>query len=74
MKTWLTLSIAAAIAAAASMATAKAPAPEQSDGKPYYYWLHPKLGHVKVDRETNAMLVGKRKASESDQRTRSGPR
>lgn len=22
-----------------------------------YYWLHPKLGHVKVDRQTNAMVV-----------------
>jgi hypothetical protein len=26
-----------------------------SDG--YYWWLHPKLGMVKVDRATNAMLV-----------------
>lgn len=22
-----------------------------------YYWLHPKLGHVKVDRRTHAMVV-----------------
>ena len=26
--------------------------------KSYYWWLHPKLGMVKVDRATNAMLTG----------------
>lgn len=29
--------------------------PEVSGG--YYYWLHPKLGHVKVDRATNAIVT-----------------
>lgn len=27
--------------------------------KPYYYWLHPKLGMVKVDRATNAMVTAR---------------
>ena len=30
----------------------------------YYYWLHPKLGMVKVDRQTNAMLTGARASSQ----------
>lgn len=74
MKTWLILSFAAAVAAAASSAPAKAAPVEQSDGKSFYYWLHPKLGHVKVDRKTNAMLTGKRTASHPDQHRRAGTR
>lgn len=30
-----------------------------------YNWLHPKLGIVKIDRATNAMVVGKRQKSSS---------
>lgn len=36
---------------------ASAPAASQ---KTFYYWLHPKLGMVKVDRASNAMLTGTR--------------
>lgn len=39
-----------------------------ASGKSYYYWLHPKLGMVKVDKKTNAMLAGKR----AQQGTRTG--
>lgn len=63
MKTWWTLPIAAVLAAAAPMVYANTTSQEQGNVKPYYYWLHPKLGMVKVDRKTHFMLVGKRAAS-----------
>lgn len=34
------------------------PAPQAE--KTYHYWLHPKLGMVKVDKKTHFMLVGRR--------------
>lgn len=50
-----------AAAAAAAPVTAPAPAAQESSGT--YYWLHPKLGHVKVDRATNFMVTAKRPAA-----------
>lgn len=46
---------------AAPAAPATQPAAAAAAGhKTFYYWLHPKLGMVKVDRATNAMLTGSR--------------
>ena len=41
---------------------AATPTPASSDGanKTFYYWLHPKLGMVKVDKATHAMVTSKR--------------
>ena len=50
----------AILAAPASFAQAQPASSSTATGKSYYYWLHPKLGMVKVDRKTNAMLVGRR--------------
>ena len=69
MKTWSTLSIAVGMSVAASFAAGQTSAPKPPEGKPYYYWLHPKLGHVKVDRATNAMLVGKRASADAKRPT-----
>lgn len=54
----------AALAAGEGAAPPAAP-PAQASGAAasrtsFYYWLHPKLGMVKVDRVTNAMLTGSR--------------
>lgn len=35
--------------------------------KHYYYWLHPKLGMVKVDRATNAMVTARTARDQSPQ-------
>lgn len=53
----LVFSGAALLAGAASAATDNPAAKPMEGGKSYYWWLHPKLGMVKVDRATNAMLV-----------------
>lgn len=37
----------------ASFSASAAPGSESPN---FYYWLHPKLGHVKVDKTTNAMI------------------
>jgi hypothetical protein len=50
--------LVAAAAALAPLAQAGGAAPVAP--KPYYYWLHPKLGMVKVDRATNAILIAPR--------------
>lgn len=47
------------VAGAASASVGSAPAEPGKSGT--YWWLHPKLGMVKVDRATNAIVVGKRK-------------
>lgn len=49
---------AALFAGAASATTDTRTEPASKSGS--YYWLHPKLGMVKVDRVTNAMVVTKR--------------
>lgn len=54
----LTLLAGAFFVGAASAATDVQVTPPAKSGT--YYWLHPKLGMVKVDRATNAMIVGKR--------------
>lgn len=67
MRNSSTALFAAILLASASLASAQtaAPAPTRS----YYYWLHPKLGLVKVDRATNAMIV--RSDSRKDGQVRS---
>lgn len=59
--------LAAILLASASLASAQSAAPAAQRG--YYYWLHPKLGMVKVDRATNAIIV--RSDSRKDERMRS---
>lgn len=60
-----------AAGATAAPAIASAPVAQESSGT--YYWLHPKLGHVKVDRNTNFMVTAKRPATKhAEQRTRLG--
>jgi hypothetical protein len=57
MRTTVIALLATAILAAPG-AFAQAQSATSSNG--YYYWLHPKLGMVKVDKKTSAMLVGRR--------------
>lgn len=45
-----------ALLSAAMAAPAAAAQEESPKGGEAYYWLHPKLGLVKVDRATNAMV------------------
>lgn len=60
-------------AAAATAAPAAPPAPAAQGSSGTYYWLHPKLGHVKVDRATNFMVTAKRPATKpAPQRTQDG--
>ena len=54
--TLLALAILAGPAFAQSQPAPQAPA----EAKTYHYWLHPKLGMVKVDKKTHFMLVGRR--------------
>jgi hypothetical protein len=54
--------------AAAATSTAPAPGPASSSTRTYSYWLHPKLGMVKVDRSTHAMVVAKRQEPDAAQR------
>lgn len=57
-----TLYAAAAVAAPSSVSEPTAQAPSGT-----YYWLHPKLGHVKVDRATGFMVTAKRPATKAPQ-------
>ena len=59
MKNLTSAILGAAIFAGASLSAYAAPA--SGDGAPgtYYWWNHPKLGMVKVDRATNAMVHSK---------------
>lgn len=51
--------------ALAGAAAAAAPANQPSGSSAsWYWWLHPKLGMVKVDRATNAMIVSGRQQRE----------
>ncbi|MBL0391220.1 hypothetical protein JJ685_08725 [Ramlibacter monticola] len=53
--TLLALAFLGGPAFAQSQPASQAPA----EAKTYHYWLHPKLGMVKVDKKTHAMLVGR---------------
>ena len=61
----LAVALAAGAASAATDTGATKPAEAR---KTYYWWLHPKLGMVKVDRATNAMVVSRRDTSRADAR------
>lgn len=50
----LTFAMAIAFASAAA---ASQPLQGSKSGQDWYWWLHPKLGMVKVDRATNAMVI-----------------
>ena len=50
---------AASPQAPAAPAPASAPAPAASE-KSYHYWLHPKLGMVKIDKNTHFIVEGRR--------------
>ena len=52
--------VAATVIATAASAQTSPSAAAPAAQKPYYYWLHPKLGMVKVDRATNAMITSAR--------------
>jgi uncharacterized protein YceK len=57
MKNLLLLFAAVALAGCAAVS---APATQGSSGTStgsWYWWLHPKLGMVKVDRASNAMII-----------------
>lgn len=56
----MTLLGAALFAGAASASAVTDTRAEPASKSGTYYWLHPKLGMVKVDRATNAMVVTKR--------------
>lgn len=56
--------LAAALTAGPVLAAGSADAAPAGKGGTYW-WLHPKLGMVKVDKATHAMLTGKRANSES---------
>ena len=58
MKTFI-LSILASLLAAGCAPTANVTPQEASAKQSYYYWLHPKLGMVKVDPATNAMVTAR---------------
>jgi hypothetical protein len=58
--TTIALTALAILTGPAAFAQTQPAAPVPAGGSSYYYWLHPKLGMVKVDKQTNAMLVGRR--------------
>lgn len=58
--TMIALLATAVLAAPVAYAQGQPAAPGGDGGKSYYYWLHPKLGMVKVDKKTSFMLVGRR--------------
>lgn len=64
MNRLLVLAITGALAQTAFALDSQAPvnAGAERASSSYYYWLHPKLGHVKVDRATNAIITGRKVA------------
>lgn len=59
MKTFI-LAISASLLAAGCASTANMTPQDASAKSSYYYWEHPKLGMVKVDRATNAIVTSRR--------------
>jgi len=59
--------VTAHAAAATSTAAAPGPASGTSSTRTYSYWLHPKLGMVKVDRSTHAMVLAQRQERDAAQ-------
>lgn len=59
MKT-LIFAILASLLAAGCASTANVTPQDVSVKSSYYYWEHPKLGMVKVDRVTNAMVTSRK--------------
>lgn len=59
-----TVAIVAALLAGAALPAIAAEAAVGQKASDTYYWLHPKLGFVKVDRATGAIVRSQRKAVE----------
>lgn len=53
------LAILTSLLATGCASTANVTPKDVSAKQSYYYWLHPKLGMVKVDRATNAMVTAR---------------
>lgn len=60
MRTAMFLAVASLTCAAAWAADPVAPAPPGEAA--YHYWMHPKLGLVKVDRRTHGLVTAQRSA------------
>ena len=60
MKKLFSILLGAAIFAGASFTAYAAPRSGDSAPDAYYWWNHPRLGMVKVDRATNTMIHSKR--------------
>ena len=71
MKNIFATILATALFAGVSMAASAAPSGQEA-ASGTYWWLHPRLGMVKVDRATNTMVHSKRTAQLSRQTTESG--
>lgn len=71
MKKLTSALLGAAIFAGASFAAYAAPSGGEAPSATYW-WLHPKLGMVKVDRATNAMVHSKRTTEASKQISETG--
>ena len=63
MNKLLSFFLVSALAATAGCAATGSSA-ERTTARGTYYWLHPKLGMVKVDGATNAMVTGQRRAAD----------
>lgn len=62
---------AAVVGSSFSLSAVAAAQNSTPEAKDYYYWLHPKLGMVKVDRQTHAMVTsGKRAHTGADRPAR----
>ena len=60
MKKLFSAILGAAIFAGASFTAYAAPGSGEGTPESYYWWNHPRLGMVKVDRATNKMVQSKR--------------
>ena len=58
MKTLIS-AVLTSLLAAGCASTANVTPKDVSAKSSYYYWLHPKLGMVKVDRDTHAMVTAR---------------
>lgn len=75
MRSILVIASALVAFSAAAQATQSPPpgAPASAAPRTYYYWLHPKLGMVKVDRATNAMVTSRQVRAQASQASPAPP-
>ncbi len=67
MNKFSALVFGATLVVGASFAATATPASQESASPTFYYWLHPKLGMVKVDKATNAIVKSKRSGADNVQ-------